>query len=156
MTTVDRDVPPFCALAVVGQDLHNALLETQYAVESGVLSGSLGICNAVAQILQHGGVRSVISKTYYLTPNHVSQLLNAAFSAWPRYSGNPEYPVPAPNQRAEGLDVDTTLVWRAAVTSYREAAANRSMWLADTEYGQLRRDLLEHLTKFSFGDIVYG
>lgn len=68
--------------------------------------------------------------------------LQALFRAWPKYSGNPEYPVPWPagvSTVYEGYSVPC----RSPQNAYLWGVLKPYRWDASHPYGQLRRELAQ-------------
>lgn len=62
------------------------------------------------------------------------EIIERRFKTWPKYSGNPSFPVPSPAHPDD--------MWAAEI-SYRQANCTRNMWSG--EYGKQRIELLDHL-----------
>lgn len=109
------------------EDLHAALLEVD-ALPTRERHG--GICSLTRQALDEIGVPD---------PRWVAamNLRDALMREWPEYSGDPQYPVPAP-------------FGRVAQDAYHNAASDR-LWAKWTQYGRSRRRLLAWLIEQTEG-----
>lgn len=85
-----------------------------------------GICWNVTQIIRRSGMPATIYKAS-------DEILSYFWQDWEYFSGNNDYPVP--------MDREHRLEYQA------ESAYDftENMWDADTEYGTLRFELLDHL-----------
>lgn len=96
------------ALRKVSDDYHN---------NSYYFDESVGICSNVNRVLD-------MLDLYVLSPNTE---LAKLFKTWPKYSGNPGYPVPCPDNDFSAGEIYyiTAVMWEGA-------------------YGELRVELLNH------------
>lgn len=85
--------------------------------------------------LYYGICRQVDDLCPDINSRMVRFFLGRLFPGWPHYSGSRNYPVPDPEKRRDPL---------AAWKKYDHTG---EMWDERTEYGRLRRDLLDYLIK---------
>lgn len=95
------------------------------------LMGGPGICALLITELRGGREIDVLRGEHVrVSSKRVEMLVGEIAQSWPHCSENPLYPVPA----AEGSTLNP-----------ERAYNQRNKWDANTDYGRLRRDLLDHL-----------
>lgn len=105
----------------------------------GPLDVEAGICNNVFDLRDPRGF------SFSLTEMH--EVFKETWVRWPKYSGNPTYPVPAPDDHQLQPDSHCTLGDWAAMSSVARAYIIfydvLNGW--EGEYGNLRMELLDFL-----------
>ena len=105
--------------------IHNALAKIQLNPPSSVF----GICSELKEYID-GSIRSYAIDD--ITGLDYCDSLNAAFEAWPKFSGDLIYPIPCP----EGGQ------------PMRAFMGSKRMWDAEDAYGALRLELLGFMVQY--------